>query len=134
MFFTRKQILLVLILLSLGNPVYSKYPSYAKIDSILEKTWNEQFPVPYRKVLKKNINGKGIMYFREGSKDYYIYTFHVAMPKQEWEERDFRTLEEERVILVKLFHDPNNPEKPYFIRMGELDEEFQRPGFIRYVN
>jgi hypothetical protein len=134
MFFTKKQILILLILLFLGYPVYSKYPTYAKIEPILQETWDKQFPVPYRKILRKNVNGKGIMMFREAGKNYYIYTFHVAVPKQEWEDRDIKALKEERVLLVKLFHDPNDQEKPYFIRMGELDEEFMRPGFIRYVN
>lgn len=124
---------LVLILFLLGYPVQSKYPSYNKIESILKKTWDEQYPVPFQKIVKKNITGKGTIYYREKKKYYYVYTFLVSMPSQKLVDNQAVPLSEERKIIVKLYYDPSNQEKPYFIRLGELDEETQRPGFIRYV-
>jgi hypothetical protein len=59
-------------------PVYSNYPSYDKIDSILKKTWDEQFPTPYQKVKKKNINGKGILkYARQTKYNIYLYIYCI---------------------------------------------------------
>lgn len=124
---------LVLMVLILGNPVHSKYLPYSKIDSIFKKTWDSQYPVPYRAIKKKNTNGKGILVFRENRTTYYIYTFYIAMPSQKLIEKDLQALKSERILLAKLYYNPNNREKPYFIRLGELDEEFKRPGFIRYA-
>lgn len=125
--------LLVLILFGIANPVYSNYPSYDKIEPILKKAWDEQYPLPYKSIVKKNVNGKGILVFRQGKETFYIYSFLVRMEKYEKNEKTVRPTEESRDFLVKLFYNPNDKEKPYTIRIGELDEEYERPGFVRYI-
>ncbi len=112
----------------------SKYLSYSKMESILAEIWNETYPVPFRKILKRNINGKGILLYREKNRTYYIYTFLVSIPSYRLQDRgEVVALEEEREILVKFFYEPSNKEKPYSIRMGELDEEKPGRGLIRYI-
>jgi hypothetical protein len=39
-----------------------------------------------------------------------------------------------REMLVKLYHDPQDKLKPYWIEIGELDEEQDRKKFLGYTN
>lgn len=114
-------------------PVYSNYPSYTKIEPILKKTWDESFPLPYKSIKKKNINNKGILEYKKGKERFYIYTFLVVMQKYSPSNKTVEAQPESRDVLVKLYYNPNDKLKPYKIVFGELDEEFARPGFIRYV-
>jgi hypothetical protein len=115
-------------------PVYSNYPSYDKIDSILKKTWDEQFPTPYQKIKKKNINGKGILKYAGKQNTIYIYTFLVFFSHQKVEDKMVVEDKGGREMLVKLYHDPQDKLKPYWIEIGELDEEQDRKKFLGYTN
>lgn len=114
-------------------PVYSNYPSYSKIEPILKKTWDESFPLPYKSIKKKNINKKGILVFKKGKDIFYIYTFIVVMQKYLPSNKTVEAQPESREILVKLYYNPSDKLNAYNIVFGELDEEFTRPGFIRYI-
>ncbi|WCL47699.1 hypothetical protein [Leptospira sp. GIMC2001] len=127
--------LVLFILFFLALPVYSNYTSYGKIDPILKKTWDEQIPLPYDSIKKKNINNKGILQYRLSNKRIvYIYTFLVYMSNYEPLEKQIVKAKGGREMLVKLYFDPLNKEKPYWIQFGELDEELDRNNFIKYVN
>jgi hypothetical protein len=131
---TRNIALSVLIIFGMVNPVYSNYPSYNKIDPILKKTWDELYPLPYKSIKKKNTNGKGILVYKKGKDTFYIYTFLIIMEKYERIEKSVRPTSESREVLIKLYYNPNDKQQPYKIVFGELDEEYEKPGFVRYVN
>jgi len=125
---------IILIVLAGSLPVYSNYLAYNKIDSVLKKTWDEQFPIPYSSIKKKNINGKGILKYRKDKKVVYIYTFIVFFSHHKVEEKKITGDKGGRDIIVKLYFDPSLKENEYWIEMGEIDEEYDKSNFLGYTN
>ncbi|NCN11461.1 MAG: hypothetical protein GW938_16610 [Leptospira sp.] len=125
---------IILIVLAGSHPVYSNYLGYGKIEPILKKTWNEQYPIPYDRIKKKNINGKGILKYRKDRKLVYIYTFIVFFSHHKVVDKKITDDKGGRDIIVKLYYDPNLKANQYWIEMGELDEEYDRGNFLGYTN
>ena len=104
-------------------PVYSeKILSYNEIDSVLKKTWEDTFPIQYKKILKKDVLKKGIFYIISNPKE-YIYTFILFVPNYELENTELIEMEIGKEIPVKLIYTPQNQEQLYRIELGELNEK-----------
>lgn len=73
------------------------------------------------------------MVYRKEGKQVYIYTFLVFVPHQKLEGKEIVKSEGGREVQVKLFYEVNRKPHPYWIELGELDEEFDRRNVIRYM-
>jgi hypothetical protein len=112
----------VLIFLNTNSIFSDKLLSYNEIDSILKKTWDDTYPVQYKKILKKDIFKKGIFHILSNPKE-YIYTFLLFIPNYELENTELIELETGKEIPVKLIYSPQNQEQMYRIELGELNEK-----------
>ena len=108
--------------------------SYQKIEPILLKTWNETYPVPYTRVSKLDVLGKGIMVLKEKNHLIYLYTFLVNFPIYRLEEEKLVANDEGgRDILVKLYYRPHQKETPYQIDLGEFSEKYNLKSVVRWI-
>ncbi|TGK08888.1 hypothetical protein EHO60_12695 [Leptospira fletcheri] len=123
----------LLIFLFVVLPVYSNIPRYAELDKILVSTWNSTFPVPFTRIVKRDLSGKGILEYRKSSKKtVYIYAYLVFLPKYEEEGEKPVRREAGREVKVKLYYDPSAKEK-YEIVLGEFDEAYDAKGRLRWI-
>ncbi|EQA36023.1 hypothetical protein LEP1GSC047_0446 [Leptospira inadai serovar Lyme str. 10] len=124
---------LVLIFFLVAAPVYSNIPKYSELDRILLSTWNRTFPVPFTKIVKRDVSGKGILQYRKSSKKtVYIYTYLVFLPRYGEEAEKPVQQDGGREVKVKLFYDPVSSEK-YEVELGEFDEAYDTRGIIRWI-
>ncbi len=111
-----------------------KIPDYKDMDSILQTTWDNTYPVSYTKITKKDTLGKGIMVLREKNQLIYLYTFLVYFPVYVFEEEKLVAREEGgRDILVKLYYRPGDKEVPYKIDLGEFAEKYNLKSVVRWI-
>lgn len=129
----QKSLPLLWTIFLLHFPVYSKYPSYKNLDSILEETWNKNFPLPYNRIVKRNPNQLGIYHYKDRKNEFFIYSYLVAMNHWKWNENTVQVSSEERIISVLLFYEPNNKENPYTVRIGEIQQQDLKQSFLRII-
>ncbi|TGK01901.1 hypothetical protein EHQ53_15660 [Leptospira langatensis] len=121
-------------LLIFVTDLYSEVPKHSEMDKILLNTWNKTFPVPYTRILKRDLSGKGVLYYRRSAKkSVYIYSFVVFLPL--YAEEGERPVQKEggREIKLKLIYDPSSQEEKYTIELGEFDEIYDAKGIIRWI-
>lgn len=106
-----------------------KLVPYTEIDPILIQTWDSTYPLPFSKILKKDLLNKGILYVWKDGKKMYLYSFEVFMPTYTHTEEGITPKEKGRNIIVKLYYNPYNSEAPYFVDLGEFEEKYN-PGLI----
>jgi hypothetical protein len=107
---------------------------YSEIDPILQKAWEETYPVPYAKITQKDTLGKGIMVLKEKNQLIYLYTFLVYFPTYRMEEEKLVTEETGgRDILVKLYFRPQDKALPYRIDLGEFSEKYNLKSVVRWI-
>ncbi|MEM7182478.1 MAG: hypothetical protein AAF518_16305 [Spirochaetota bacterium] len=83
-----KVFLLIVSLVFFPVLAKSKVPSYQEMESKLKETWDAQIPVPYTKIVKKDLLGKGIVLLRgKKRRRYYLYTFLVYLPRYKEENK-----------------------------------------------
>ncbi|MCB1176499.1 MAG: hypothetical protein KDK36_02865 [Leptospiraceae bacterium] len=91
----------------------------------LTTVWDETYPVKFTKVKTQDILGKGIIALREKRGTYYLYTFLVSFPKYSIVEGKLNVEKENfKDILVKVYYEPFNKEKPIRLDMGEFTEKY----------
>ncbi len=102
--------------------LYAKVVPYQEIDKILKETWDSTYPVPYTRIVKKDILGKGIIKLKKKKSNYYLYTFILFVPR--YILVDGKPVpapnNHGRKIPVNLFYYPGESEKPYKIKIGEI--------------
>ncbi|EMJ99369.1 hypothetical protein AB3N61_17605 [Leptospira sp. WS58.C1] len=105
------------------------------MDKTLLAVWNRTFPVPYTKILKRDLAGKGVLYYRKNSKkSVYIYSYSVFLPLyMEQNEKPVRKDDSGREIKLKLIYDPSSEEEKYTIELGEFDEMYDAKGIIKWI-
>ncbi|TGL58818.1 hypothetical protein [Leptospira sarikeiensis] len=114
--------------------LYSDVPKYSEMDKTLLSVWNKTFPVPYTKILKRDLAEKGILYYRKNAKkSVYIYSYLVFLPL--YGEQNEKPVQKEggREVKLKLIYDPSSKEEKYTIELGEFDEMFDAKGIIRWI-
>lgn len=118
----RLNLLIFIFVLNFPIHLYAKNIPYQEIDNILKETWDSTYPIPYSRIVKKDVLGKGIMKFKKKNYNYYLYTFIVFVPR-------YILVNDKPVpapnshgrnIPVKLFFYPSESEKPYKIKLGEI--------------
>lgn len=118
----------------LHNPLYSSPVSYAKIDPVLTKTWEETYPISFSKIVKKDLLGKGIALIKNKKNEQeYLYTFLVFIPQAVYTENGLERKEEGREVTIKLYHTPSNKEIPYRVELGELEERHNTKNILRWI-
>ncbi|TGK03935.1 hypothetical protein EHO59_10435 [Leptospira semungkisensis] len=120
--------------LILVTDLYSEVHRHSEMDKTLLSTWNKTFPVPYTKILKRDLAGKGVLYYRKNSKkSVYIYSFVVFLPLYSEEGEKAVQKEGGREVKLKLIYDPSSDEDKYTIELGEFDEIYDAKGIIRWI-
>ncbi|MBP7282872.1 MAG: hypothetical protein KBA66_14920 [Leptospiraceae bacterium] len=113
-----------------ANPIIS----YKQIDDTLKKTWDETYPVEYKKITKKDLLGKGIMVVKNKQKQMeYMYSFQIFIPRVSMVDGEKKEMEDGKEIIVKLIHNPNDVEKPYRIEMGEFSEKYYQGNVVKWI-
>lgn len=126
--------LFIFVLQLTSQLIAEKIPEYKDIDSILQTTWDNTYPVSYTKITKKDTLGKGIMVLKEKNQLIYLYTFLVYFPVYVLEEEKLVAREEGgRDILVKLYYRPGDKEVPYKIDLGEFAEKYNLRAVVRWI-
>ena len=106
---------------------------YSEIDPILQKAWEETYPVSYTKITQKDTLGKGIMVLKEKNQLIYLYTFLVYFPAYRLEEEKLVADETGgRDILVKLYFRPQD-KLSYKIDLGEFSEKYNLKSVVRWI-
>lgn len=106
---------------------------YSEIDPILQKAWEEIYPVSYTKITQKDTLGKGIMVLKEKNQLIYLYTFLVYFPAYRLEEEKLVADETGgRDILVKLYFRPQD-KLSYKIDLGEFSEKYNLKSVVRWI-
>ena len=106
---------------------------YSEIDPILQKAWEEIYPVSYTKITQKDTLGKGIMVLKEKNQLIYLYTFLVYFPAYRLEEEKLVADETGgRDILVKLYFRPQD-KLPYKVDLGEFSEKYNLKSVVRWI-
>ncbi|PJZ48691.1 hypothetical protein [Leptospira saintgironsiae] len=127
-------LVLGIFLFSVTN-LYSEVPKHPEMDKVLLATWNKTFPVPYTKILKRDLAEKGVLYYRKNSKKYvYIYSYSVFLPLYvEQNEKPVKKDDNGREVKLKLIYDPSSKDEKYTIELGEFDEMYDAKGIIRWI-
>lgn len=108
--------------------------SYKKIDEVLKKTWDDTYPVEYKKIIKKDLLGKGIMVIKNKEKQLeYMYSFQIFIPRVSMVEGVKTESEEGKEIIIKLIHNPSDITKPYRIELGEFSEKYYQGNVVRWI-
>ena len=106
---------------------------YSEIDPILQKAWEEIYPVSYTKITQKDTLGKGIMVLKEKNQLIYLYTFLVYFPAYRLEEEKLVADETGgRDILVKLYFRPQD-KLSYKVDLGEFSEKYNLKSVVRWI-
>ncbi|PJZ70923.1 hypothetical protein CH373_06935 [Leptospira perolatii] len=117
-----------------GTNLFSNVPTYHQADKILVSTWNRTFPVPFSKILKRNLNGQGILAYRKDSKSVvYIYTYLVFLPLYAEENEKPVPKDSGREVKVKLIFQPDSPGEKYEIQFGEFDEAYDKKRIMKWI-
>ncbi|HMX33140.1 MAG TPA: hypothetical protein PKC66_12950 [Leptospiraceae bacterium] len=107
---------------------------YKKIDETLKTTWDNTYPVEFKKVIKKDLLGKGIMVTKNKQKQLeYVYSFLVFIPRVSMVEGVKTEMEDGKEIIVKLVHNPSDTEKPYRIELGEFSEKYYQGNVVKWI-
>lgn len=113
-----------------ANPVLP----YQKIDDVFKKTWDDTYPIEFKKIIKKDMLGKGIMVVKNKEKQLeYMYTFLVFIPRVSIVDGVKTEREDGKEIIVKLVNNPVNTEKPYRIELGEFSEKYYQGNVVRWI-
>lgn len=131
MYIFKRVLLISLVFFFYG--LEAKVPNYKEAEKILKKTWDETFPLPYSKVLKRDTTGKGILVYRADLGTAYIYTFVIFLPRYTEVEKKPVALDEGREIFLKLIFLPGNKEKQYTIEFSRFDEPYNGRA-IRWIH
>ena len=124
---------LIFFLLYSSSLFSQKIIPYSEIDPILQKAWEEIYPVSYTKITQKDTLGKGIMVLKEKNQLIYLYTFLVYFPAYRLEEEKLVADETGgRDILVKLYFRPQD-KLSYKIDLGEFSEKYNLKSVVRWI-
>jgi hypothetical protein len=125
---------LIFFLLFSSSLFSQKIIPYSEIDPILQKAWEEIYPVSYTKITQKDTLGKGIMVLKEKNQLIYLYTFLVYFPAYRLEEEKLVADEAGgRDILVKLYFRPQDKALPYRVDLGEFSEKYNLKSVVRWI-
>ncbi|MCE9499107.1 MAG: hypothetical protein K8R21_01105 [Leptospira sp.] len=114
--------------------VEARLPKYSQIDDKLKTAWEKSYPVAFTKIIRKDVEGKGILHLRSKKNgERFIYTFLVFVPRYRYEENTLLPEKEGREIFVKLFYQPDNKEEPYSIHLGEFDEKYDTKSIVNWI-
>lgn len=126
-----------LFLLCIGLPLVAgtkkKVVSYQNIDSIFKETWDATYPVPFEKIIKKDLIGRGIMILRKKRRRVYLYSFLISLPLYIEKNEQITKIGQGKQVTVRLYYTPSDVEKPYTVRLGEFSERYTRRGVIGYI-
>lgn len=104
------------------------------MDKNLVTTWNQAFPVPFTKIVKRDLTEKGILHYRKSpKKQVYIYFYSVFLPYYAEEGEKPVRKEGGREIKLKLLYDPGSKDERFTIELGEPDEAYDTKGIIRWI-
>jgi hypothetical protein len=124
---------LIFFLLYSSSLFSQKIIPYSEIDPILQKAWEEIYPVSYTKITQKDTLGKGIMVLKEKNQLIYLYTFLVYFPAYRLEEEKLVADETGgRDILVKLYFRPQD-KLSYRVDLGEFSEKYNLKSVVRWI-
>ena len=124
---------LIFFLLYSSSLFSQKIIPYSEIDPILQKAWEEIYPVSYTKITQKDTLGKGIMVLKEKNQLIYLYTFLVYFPAYRLEEEKLVADETGgRDILVKLYFRPQD-KLSYKVDLGEFSEKYNLKSVVRWI-
>ena len=124
---------IIFFLLYSSSLFSQKIIPYSEIDPILQKAWEEIYPVSYTKITQKDTLGKGIMVLKEKNQLIYLYTFLVYFPAYRLEEEKLVADETGgRDILVKLYFRPLD-KLPYKVDLGEFSEKYNLKSVVRWI-
>lgn len=132
---TKKLIVSLGIFFILPSSVYSNIPTHAGMEKNFKDVWGKWFPVPYTKILKKDLTGKGVLVYRKTpERIVYIYTFLVFLPLYTENEEAPREIPGKgREIRVKLIYEPTHPTEKYSIEFTEFDEQYNSKSVVRWI-
>ena len=124
---------IIFFLLYSSSLFSQKIIPYSEIDPILQKAWEEIYPVSYTKITQKDTLGKGIMVLKEKNQLIYLYTFLVYFPAYRLEEEKLVADETGgRDILVKLYFRPQD-KLSYKVDLGEFSEKYNLKSVVRWI-
>lgn len=114
--------LIFLLIVIFPLSITAKTVPYSKIDTILKKTWDATYPVPYTRIVKKDVLGKGIKLYKRKKMRYYLYTFLIFVPRYTLikDQAVPNKQNSGRVLPVKLFYYPNRKENNYEVKLERL--------------
>ncbi len=98
-------------------------PGYVLAEKELPKAWERIFPLAYGSIVTQDPQKKGILQEKRADKrKVWIYNFLVFMPKYDRNQNQPTARGEGREILVFFLWEPSEPEEPYRIQLGELNQ------------
>jgi hypothetical protein len=107
---------------------------YKKIDDVFKKTWDDTYPIEFKKIIKKDLLGKGIMVVKNKQKQIeYMYSFLIYIPRVSVVDGVKTETEDGKEIIVKLINNPSDKEKPYRIELGEFSEKYYQGNVVRWI-
>ena len=125
---------LILFLLSTLPGFANEIISYKKIDDTFKKTWDDTYPIEFKKIVKKDLLGKGIMVVKNKQKQLeYMYSFQVFIARVGMVDGIKTESEDGKEIIVKLIHNPSDDEKPYRIELGEFSEKYYQGNVLKWI-
>ncbi|TGK33822.1 hypothetical protein EHQ12_03865 [Leptospira gomenensis] len=132
---TKKLILSLWIFFILPSAVHSNIPGHAAMEKNFKEAWGKLFPVPYTKLLKKDLTGKGVLVYKKTpERTVYIYTYLVFLPLySEYEETPKEVSGKGREVRTKLIYEPTHPSEKYSIEFTEFDEQYNGKSVVRWI-
>ncbi|AXR62650.1 hypothetical protein [Leptospira mayottensis] len=132
---TKKLILFLWIFFILPSVVYSNIPTHFGMEKNFKETWRKSFPVPYTKILKHDLTGKGVLVYKKTPKTIvYIYTYLVFLPLYSENEEVPKAIPGKgKEVRAKLFYEPSNPSEKFLIEFTEFDEQYNSRSVIRWI-
>ncbi|MBK6604050.1 MAG: hypothetical protein IPG24_00940 [Leptospiraceae bacterium] len=125
---------LIVFLLFTSSAFANEIISYKKIDDTLKKTWDDTYPIEFKKIVKKDLLGKGIMVVKNKQKQLeYMYSFQVFIARVGMVDGIKTESEDGKEIIVKLIHNPSDDEKPYRIELGEFSEKYYQGNVVKWI-
>ena len=107
---------------------------YKKIDETFKKIWDDTYPIEFKKIVKKDLLGKGIMVIKNKQKQLeYMYSFLVFIARVSMVDGVKTESEDGKEIIVKLIHNPSDVEKPYRIELGEFSEKYYQGNVVKWI-
>ncbi|RHX78710.1 hypothetical protein [Leptospira yasudae] len=132
---TKKLILFLWIFFILPSAVYSNIPTHSGMEKNFKEAWGKNFPVPYTKLLKRDLTGKGVLVYKKTpERTVYIYTYLVFLPLYTENEEVAKEIPGKgREVKVKLFYEPSNPSEKFSIEFTEFDEQYNSKSVVRWI-